>query len=142
MPVDYPDPLDPGGAPPGAAWLNQLVAAAMANRISVDGSSGLVSSSGSGGTALAIHRTPLVAIKLTYQSGSSYSWIEQIAAAGGGWTAGTRKGYATGDPAKGSVPADPAWEANGNSHVPIGYIVEDASRDAAVGRLTFRAGTC
>jgi hypothetical protein len=144
MPIaDAPAELVAGGPPPGAAWLNSFVAFLQSCRISIDPHSGLTGTTGPGGTTVGYQDTPDIAVMLTYvgAAAGSYSWIEQVPASGGGWTNGFREGYTTDDPARAGTPADPAWEANLNAAIATGYKVE-ASRDAAVGRLSFRAGVC
>lgn len=134
--------LDPDGDPPGAEWLNQLVAAGIASRITVDPASGLEMTTSAYGCTISLAETPDVEFKVTFVGPSgSYSWIEQICAAGGGWTDGPRKGFCSSDPARSGAPPDPAWEAGNNVALPPGWR-DVGRRDKAVGRLTFKAGTC
>jgi hypothetical protein len=142
MPVRPPRELS-DDEPLSAQWLNQFVAFVDANSVlSLD--STLSGSSGPSGVTLGGQETPDTWIKLTYVSTAavgSYSWIEWVPAGGGGWTAGFRQGFATADPARHGMPADPAWESNGNGTLAVAYVVR-ASRDPAVGRLSFRGGHC
>jgi hypothetical protein len=140
--VSPPPMLDPNGPPPGAGWLNRLVEFLESCGISVDADSGLVGSKGWNGTSIGIQDTPDLYARITSVGPSgSYSWREIIPAASGGWADGPRVGYYTADTARGSVAADPAWEANANASLAIGYRIE-LSRDPAVGRLTFTARKC
>jgi hypothetical protein len=129
-----------------ALWLNQLVSFVFANIVKIAPDSGLTGTFSASGWTIALEDAPDFWAKLTYVDAGtgkvgSYSWVEQIPASGGGWTDGVRVGYATDDPARGTVPADPAWESSLNGTLPIGYRPR-LSRDQAMGRLTFRAGIC
>ncbi len=133
--------------PLSASWLNQFLAYIAANEITIAPDSGLTGSVGPRGTTIGVQDTPAIWIKLTYVGtgtgvAGSYSWIEQVPAASGGWSNGFRSGFLASDPSLPTgLPPDPAWEANLNSGLSVGYITE-ASRDPAVGRLSFRAGSC
>lgn len=126
-----------------ADWLNALVAYVREGRVTVDPRSGLtMKRSVSAGTAIGRQETPEMWVKLTYVGPSgSYSWKEQVPATGGGWTDGNVAGYCSADTARGSVPADPAWDADGNATLTVGYITR-ACRDQAVGRITIQADHC
>jgi hypothetical protein len=144
-----PPPLDPGGDPPGATWLNQLVAFVQSGQVTIDAGSGLTGSSGAIGWSISTQDTPDFWVRLTFGSATGqYSWVEQIPAgpAQQYWTDGTRKGSTASDPARVPGPADPAYEAGGNANLPVSgtgspYRVL-VTRDKAVGRLTFRARQC
>jgi len=139
--ADPPPDLKPDD-PLTADWLNRFLAWGKSGRITTAADSGLESSAGPGGTALGLRSTPDLWVKLTYAGpAGDYSWIEQVPGPGGAWANGPRKGLAQADPARGSARADPAWEANGNASLAVGFRCE-ASRDAAVGRLTIRARAC
>lgn len=139
--AEAPRPPRPGD-PLTAAFLTQLVAFVAGNQLSSDPSSGLESSSGPDGTSFSVRRPAEFWLKITFVGPSgSYSWVRQTPATGGGWTDGPERGYTSADPARGARPPDPAWEANANAGLAVGYRV-DASRDEAVGRVTIRARAC
>jgi hypothetical protein len=68
--------------------------------------------------------------KLTSQSGSTFAWTEQIPASGGAFTAGSRSG---------TTSSDPAYEANGASPtLPLNAVL----RRARGGSWIFVVGGC
>lgn len=123
-------------------WLNSLYRLCQKAGITVDPSSGLEGIKGPGGQTIRRVKGQQLTAKITYHGTTNqYSWIEVIPASGGAWTTGAYVGFAGTDPSRGSIPADAAFEANGNAAVPINFIVE-LTRDEAVGRMTFRAPAC
>lgn len=139
IPEELPAGFDPLDLRP---WLNKLRALVLAGGVTADSAGGLTSIKGRYGTTIGRVEAPEWWGRITYHgTGNAYSWVEVYPATGGGWSTGTAIGYATGDPARGTVPADPALEVNGNSTLALGTI-HRLSRDRAVGRVNFRAPTC
>jgi hypothetical protein len=66
-------------------------------------------------------------------TGGKYAWTEQVPAASGTWTAGTRSGTTT---------SDPAWEVNMNTAVPANTIILHAYRVPETGDVRFERGAC
>jgi hypothetical protein len=122
-------------------WLNKLFALCRAARIVIDPDGGLEGVQTPDGLAIAVTPRPEWWGKLTYGSGANYSWVEVTPTTPSGLVATTYKGYAPSDPARGTVPADPAVEVNGQTGVDLGTI-HRMTRDHSAGRVSFRAPDC
>jgi hypothetical protein len=106
-----------------ASWLTALLKRLKRAEIRVG--AGLDKVEADGGTLLrALARPPqrIVAV-LNDRDGDKFSWTEQVASAGGGWTSTSRSGRASAS-SPGTAPVDPAYEYDLLTSPPVGSRVE------------------
>lgn len=125
------EPIKPGDEIK-ASWLNRLRDAA-AKALNIKAEAPLEAIRTAGGWVIRFATNPWGYFWIRVLSGSQpYAWQEAIPAAAGAWSVGSRSG---------TVSADPAYEQNSNTAVPVGVIVV-ARRALTSNTVIFQLAPC